>query len=383
MECPHLHGKDSCYILDNLITEENFRECPDWVMVQPRQKNVRDLSYSIAGSQAMGILHSLPTGMMDALRQGEKDERMYDEIPDFYRMIRKGMGSTEREEQLKYQANEDGQVVVEIDHEGNEFKLARPIYQLKAYATNPDGPVKAPKTAIFWHDDQTIAEIIKAEVGLGLVIKDKKTTGKSETPNQETTMEQGKKVKVTTNRPAVQLPGAVMQGKVGPQPKMAPNPVGRPPQAKMTPPKPPSAQMLGANTGGKISHPPSRTGPGVVGKAQTRVSEQSQPAEIDMTAIKAVIQQAVASALEPALAAIADSKETLLSAITIFADLSAQTAGTYQYPDVDENGNMLVNEEGTAVMRPLPQVSAKPSKMLAFIDGSAYEAEEEAQPEGE
>jgi len=102
-----------------------------------------------------------------------------------------------------------------------------------------------------------------------------------------------------------------------------------------------------------------------------------------MTAIKAAIQQAVASALEPALAAIADSKETLLSAITIFADLSAQTAGTYQYPDVDENGNMLVNEEGTAVMRPLPQVSAKPSKMLAFIDGSAYEAEEEAQPEGE
>ena len=364
-----LHG--TRYILDNLITEENFRECPDWIPVQHRQKNVRERLYKVYGPHAMGVLHSLPTIMMDDLRQGEKDELMYDEVPDFYGMVREGMTSTEREEQLRYQTDEAGQVIVETDHEGLEFKLARPIYQLKAYATNPDGPVKAnPKSALFWHDDQAIAEIVKAESALGLIIKDKKTTGKTET-NQETTMEQGKKVKVMTNRPAMMA---------GPQPKSAPGPAAKAAPIKMAP-RQPVAQLQGIPTGGKVSKPPTRGPSPTIGKTAAPVA--TQPVGVDMGEIKAAIQQAISTALEPILTSVAEAKDTILSAITIFSDLSAQTGGTYQFPEADENGNAVSDPDGNTVMRPLPQVFSKPNKILSFIDGSAYENEEAGQAEGE
>jgi len=411
MGCPHLKSSETVYILDNLITEEDYRECTDWATVERRQKNVRDLMYGISGARALGVLHSFPTIAMDALRQGEKDELMYDEIPDFQGMIRPGMTSTEREEQLQYQTDENGDVVIELDHEGQEYKLARPIYQLKAYAINPEGPVAAyltnPKSAIFWHSDQALAEIIKAEVGLGFIIKDKKATGKPDIAetNKETEMpNQGRKVQITTNRgPAA--PGRAVPGKAGPPAKSGPPAKAPPAKAapgKVMPPRLPASVNVPA--AGKTARPPQRgpAGPGrppgrPVGRppAQAPVQEQEAnefPGGNELAELRAEVSAlrdeiGMFKAESASKTDIAEVKELIKDVAAINLDLASKTGGTYSFPAADEQGNTILDENGNVVMNPLPQIFAKPSKSLAFVDGTAYDeddaAGEDAAAEGE
>jgi len=80
-------------------------------------------------------------------------------------------------------------------------------------------------------------------------------------------------------------------------------------------------------------------------------------------------------------AQLAEARTAVVDAVTILHDIMAQTGGTLQYPAQDEEGNDLVDEEGNYVMENGPELYPKESKIFAYLDGTAYEPNEEAQGE--
>ena len=110
------------------------------------------------------------------------------------------------------------------------------------------------------------------------------------------------------------------------------------------------------------------------------------------------VKIAVDEAKNEIMAALAEARTTLIDAQSIHFDMAAKTGGTYQFGktqaavdeagniQVDEAGNALleqvVDESGNQVFEPLPCIFNKASKILAFVDESAYEPEGE-QPAGE
>ena len=86
------------------------------------------------------------------------------------------------------------------------------------------------------------------------------------------------------------------------------------------------------------------------------------------------------------LAAIDSLRSLVLDVTGIAFDMAVQTNGTYQYAQMDEKNNYVVDEQGNAVMVSLPQISRKKGRLLTFADQSAYTAPDEpqeGQPQGE
>lgn len=360
--CPLLGDDRDRFDAAKVITLDNFRECRRYEDVGTREKKgVRERLYRLSGLGYLRALHELPETVMDGLRQGEKDELMYEEIPDFQdpTLLYEGMPVSERESVLRYETDSEGNVIVEMDSEGEEVLRARPAYHLKQYAVDENGPIQVDKSVCwFWTTNQLVDHILRTEAKEGLIVKEKKKKGE-ETPPQsspadrqgrETTkMAEGKRVRVSRTSTS----------KSGAAPKRASA-------------KPASGKESG---GGRVARPPVRKG----GAAKSAPKEEANTAPAaDNGEIKEMKAELVElrGEVKELNAQIADLKTTFLDGLTVFHDIWAQTAGSAQFPKEDEEGNVVVDEDGNEVMESCPELFPKPSKILAYIDGTAFTDDE-------
>jgi hypothetical protein len=416
IKCRHLGDDAGKFVLERVVTRENFRACPDWAPVGHLQKPVRDRLYNYSGTGYLRTLYELPELILDGVRQGEMDELMLEDIPDFRSLLYQGINTTQREEQLRYEHDEQGGIIA-INEDGNEVCRARPVYQLLAYAADPEGPVKANKQKIlFYSTNEAIDLILRAEVDQGLVIKDKKPKAPTiserpqpveagrETEAMPTQAPAGRRVRVQkTTAPATQAarpaaaaqPGAPAR-RVSAKPPAAVQAVAAQPTRLPSPVSGARPPMAGP---GRVARPPVRTGAPVTQAAPAQqAAPESPPQELDVEGLAIKVANLLKPMFEEVLASAAEARSTLMDAIAIHFDMATKTGGTYQFPKtqavVDEQGNIqtdeagnaltepLVDEAGNQIFEPLPCIFNKPAKILGFVDDSAYEPDPE-QPAGE
>lgn len=418
--CPLLFGKDGRFDAERLITEEKPKECPKFEEVLgAREKNVRDRMYKSFGLGYLRALHELPELVMAGLRQGEKDELMYDNVPNFQdpKLLWEGMTSLEREDVLRHQTDESGNIIVETDKEGVSHKLARPEYHLKGYLCDPDGPIKASKpVAWMWHINQIVDHIIKTEAEQGFIVKVKKpstpvdetdTVDQTEQPQQEseiTMATTGRQVRtVRTGAPAAAAAPAAAParaaaapaaktatrpGTAAPAPahRAQPKPVAAAPAAAAkSVARPPTAAAPAASVAGtgKVANPPARrvaTPAGAPGRPAAAPAAAAKPAavapaavtEIDPEIIEAAVFKVVNPMFEELLNQVKQSIQTTIDVATILGDIAGQTGGRFQVEKVNEDGNYVVREDGTFVME-APQLWTHPSKIFAHVEGTGFD----------
>ena len=377
--CRYLADAHGRFVPERVITEGSFRHCEGFALVGDREKiGVRERLYRMSGLGYLRALHELPNIVMEGLRQGEKDELMYEDIPDFMGLLYEGMPVAEREEVLRYETDENGAVIIDVDEEGNEVKRARPTYHLKHYAIQEDGPIQLDKSVCwFWTTNQLVDHILKTEAEQGLIIKSKKTKAKAEpkkeTPTQpaeqerETKMAEGKRVRV--NRGAGKPAAASSKG-----------------GARRASPKTGGGKPA-AGGGGRVARPPVRKPASAAkeepettasggGAVDTDVMEKTLSTVIDKSELMAEVKE-LRGEVKELKAQLAEARQAIIDALTIFHDIMAQTGGTLQYPQEDEEGNVVVDEEGMEVMENGPELYPKESKIFAYLDGTAYEPEAE------
>jgi hypothetical protein len=125
----------------------------------------------------------MPQMLMTPLIKQEEAEYEMTITPDLQRIIREGMKAGEREQQLRFLTDEEGEVVLD-DHNN---PVPRPTLQLRNFAVSPDYHVQLPKdTAWFWNVKQVVDHILKTEVEQGLIVKDSRS--KSTTNTERKTM---------------------------------------------------------------------------------------------------------------------------------------------------------------------------------------------------
>ena len=390
-----------------VITEENFRECPDWVQVGPLQQEMRDRLYGMTGFGLQRMLWDLPE-VSNGIKAKEMEELMEEERPDFYGMLYEGIASSGRDTQLRYESDEAGNLLVETDSTGDEFYRARPDYQLKAYASDPEGPIKADRNKIlFWTINEVIDLILRSEIEQGLVIKEKKVKQPAVNPAQlppgaqesvemsPTAATAGKRVRVNKAGPVAQAPAGGQRRVTGRPPPSATPPQAparaAPPPARMPPPvagaRPPQAGP------GRVARPPARVGVRAPVPQQAPIDQPVEAAaSMDLGPVLAAIEAIMdhLNKLERILYSyhIEDKSERALA-----FDLGGKTGGTFQYPKmqavVDNQGNQVldednqpaveavVDEQGNQVMETLPAIFNKPGQLMAFADDSAYNEDPE------
>jgi hypothetical protein len=407
IKCRHLGDEAEKFVLERVVTRENFRACSDWTPVGHLQKPVRDRLYNYSGTGYLRTLYEMPDLILDGVRQGEMDELMLEDIPDFRSMLYEDITSTKREEQLRYEHDEQGGIIA-INKDGKEVYRARPDYQLKAYASDPEGPVGANRQKILFHSaNEVIDLILRAEVDQGLVIKDKKPKAPtiSEQPQPVETGEEteampqqapaGRRVRVQkTTAPAAQVARPAATAQPGaPARRVSAKPPAQAAAAQPTRlPSPVSGARPPMPGPGRVARPPVRTGAPVA-----QAAPESPPPGLDVEGLAVMVSNLLAPKIEEVLASVAESRNTLMDAIAIHFDMATKTGGTYQFPKtqavVDEQGNIqtddagnaltepLVDEAGNQIFEPLPCIFNKPAKILGFVDDSAYEPDPE--PAGE
>jgi hypothetical protein len=394
--CPLLVGDHGYFDADRLLLQETDRGCSRFEEIEgARERSVRDWGYSHLGVGYFRALYSLPEIAMDDLRQGERDELMYENMPDFQHptLLWEGMTTTQRKELLRWQTDENGSIVVEVDNERVEHQLARPEYHIKSYACSPDGPIKVDKAVAWaWNIEQVIDHVLKREVELGLIVKAKKSEAEQSTESEASMPgpNQGTRVirKTTSAAPAAQAAPASTTRKVSPKP---PSPA---PAAVAKAPTPqPVTRPVQAVPAGRVAAPPRRIVPGASQAAPA--ARQAAPAasaaapashgggagiSIDLleTHIHKVVAPLIAN-LEAQIEKILEQQqagyEGFMDAITIMHDIAGQTGGTYQVPRIDkQTGNYLMKQDGTYQMES-PHLFSHPSKLRAYIEGTAYDPE--------
>ena len=427
--CPLLFGKDGKFDPNRLFTEKSTRQCVEYVEITgTREKGVRERLYHSFGLAYLHTLHELPELVMAGLHQGEKDELMYENVPNFQdpTLLWEGMTSVEREDVLRHQTDETGGIIVETDSEGVQHQLARPEYHIKAYMCDPEGPIRADKAVTWvWNINQVVDYILKTEAEQGLIIKVKKPSPATEPTEQpeesETNMPGPGRPTRTVVRSAGATPAASKPAAVpakaatkpsaapagGPapirraQPKPATAPAGAPARAPARAPAPASASP--APAGGRVANPPARrvaTPAGAPGRAMARpvgatsvasaVAAQNQTAEATGN-ISDQMERAVFKIVNPMyeelLGAVKAAHQAVIDYTTILGDIAGQTGGTFRVKKVDAENNFIFRENGTPVME-APQLFATKSKLYAYIDGTAFDHEnmltilEDGEPEG-
>jgi hypothetical protein len=414
VHCPLLSDSGGKCVEERLITAERYRECPDWTPIQYAKKKVRDKMYNISG---LGYLRCAHSEFPDQETSLTLDEGalyamiMERERPDFYSMLYEGITTTERDTQLRFQTDENGQIKVVVGPDGTEIPLVRPNYELMGYAMAPEGPICAGRNVMFSSVNEIIEHILKTEVAAGLVIKAKKPKAETPQPEERETVDmppaKGTPVqtRVVTNRPGPSVaptPGNVrppaQAAAPGPRRANPKPPAGAPAQAAAPAPaslpKPKPVQTSGPAVGGRVSNPVRRPGP----QPQPQVQEQQAPEEVaaqsaidleGLAVMTANVMEAKTAAQIEALrgellGAIDHAKSQLADMLAIAFDMAVQTNGTYQYAQMDDKNNYVVDDQGNPVMVSLPQISRKKGRLLSFADQSAYTApDEEGQAQGE
>ena len=369
--CDYLRGDRGKFTPERIITAENFHDCRGFEVVGDREKRgVRERLYAMSGLGYLRALHELPDLVMRGLRQGEKDELMYEDIPDFQdqKLLYPGMTSDAREEVLRYQTDENGNVVQVTDEEGEVHRLARPAYHLKRYAADENGPIKLDKSVCwFWSTNQLIDHIIKTEAKEGLITKDKKGAAKA-TPKppaeqeRETKMPEGKRVRVTRD------------GNSG---------GGKPQQQRRAVPK-----TAGPRPGGRVARAPVNKPEGAEEPKGGNGSEAAASNEMLEEMVERVVNKVLDARFGkggPGFAELSAKLDqvvqTVIDVATIQHDIWAQTGGSGQYPQEDESGNLILDENGNEVWSNSPCLFNAPSKIFAYVDGTIDQviAEQEQQ----
>jgi hypothetical protein len=395
--CPYLVS-DNSFSENLLIVSDSPRECPEFEEVGAREKIVRDRMYKGFGMGYVRTLHSLPELLMEGVRRGEEDELMYENIPDFQgpALLRPGMSTLEREDVLRHETDDEGRVIVEQDELGVGHKLARPGYHYKAYASDPDGPIKADKNVtMLWNNNQVIEHILKVEVDAGLLQKVKKTPKASQPEeNQEEKKTMPRSVTATrTIRTAAPTTPAAAPAKAPAAKAAAPaaipgvrraTPKAAPaaPVARAAVPAPAAAPAPGA---GRVANPPARraaptatvaTGrPAATAPVQAAVAAPKAAApSVTPEMLDAAVHRVVDPLFAELLTAVKAGQQTTIECATIIHDIAGQTGGTFQIPKTDEDGNQLCRPDGTLLMA-AAQLYPNPFKIYAHVEGVAYDPE--------
>jgi len=197
LTCRHLNGceilRDSkgIFILERIITEDSDRNCSDYIPVGERETAVRSVlanKFGIGALRGINKLHQM-------VLEDEELESMEESV-DFESLIKEGMTTEERKDQLRFETDDAGDT--KLDKDGNP--KPRLTFTLRKYATDPEGPVREPPDKVlFWTAEQLITVIVKAELEEGLLIKSSKSkkskASKTSTKKKEESDMAAKKVK--------------------------------------------------------------------------------------------------------------------------------------------------------------------------------------------
>ena len=306
--CAQLEDSKGTFVPERVITEKYLRDCLDWEPVGPQQKSVRETLYGIQGDGCIRILHSVPNVIMQDLdKQVKEGEIDVSEMPDFEKMRIDGMTVEDREEQLRYEHDESGNVVRDLDSR----KCPRPSYVLRKFACDPNGTIGLDHSAgMGWNNNQVIKFILDSEVEQGFITSPKKAKGKpkqtraaKEVAPKETKMAgEGRRVLVKRNK-------------------------------KNTEQQEP----------GKIAEPPRRKGAGTTKEASGDIPEANKLNELT-TVIDGLHQRL--EAIEKQLESIGKAIETVgqkaVDGLTILHDVMvADGALKEAEPKLDETGGIL------------------------------------------
>jgi len=310
-------------------------ECSSWVEVGALQKRVRDTMYGLQGENSLRVLHQLPDIVMKPLMEQEGLDEMIVDVPDFAGMLWEGMTSAERDDQLRYETNENGSVT--IDEDGN--KRPRSTLVLRKFACDPESHIQLDHSVgMFWSTDQVIKHILAVEVEQGLLIRAKKSKQEKQEPVKPAAKAAQKETKMAGKRVLI-----TPKGKAAPAPAAA-------------------APSPGPKTGGKVARPPARRG---APPAQVEEQEAAvQAPDVDLAAMAEDIALKVAENVNNILiekvnvlqGRLDELEVNLLDAITIMHDMLVQTGGTMQFED--ENGQP----------QSLPEQFQNEKKILAYLD---------------
>jgi len=317
--CPMLSDSKGAFVPERVITSEKYRKCSDWEPVQALQNEIRKTLMGIQGDNVFRILHRVGT----IINQGEESaDEMINDMPDFAGILREGMMSADREEQLRYETDEHGNIVLEDLGHNDTIKRPRPTYQLRKFACDPDGYIQLDHSAgIFQTQDWLIKHILKIEIEEGLITRSKRT--KTTAPKPETEPEETEDMaagrKVLTRR-----------GKGGA--------------------KGPKGPKVGGGKGGRVGKPPKKTG---ATRRAAPAEEESAPeglpdapafdtealAEDLQVKVGETVTRLVNEKFNEVAAQLEDLQarsQELMDGLTIFHDFMIQTGGTMQYEDDGE-----------------------------------------------
>lgn len=392
-QCPYLSDSVGGFVPERLITQDAQRDCDRWSPITPRQDSFRRrLCESSAFVGAMKFVHSdLPEMLMKDLILKEMEEaRMQGDTPDFAVMLRQGMTTTEREEQLRHEIDDQGNIA--LDDSGRP--IYRPCYQLKQFVTSEGSHVKLDLPVVwFWTTNQLVDHILRSEVEQGLLTKVKKQKKSEETEmageGRRVVVHQGGKATPPPQPQAAQPPtqGApVMAGAPVNVQMGGPGRVATPPVRGNAPPPPPG--MVGP---GRPPMPgPQAVNPKIGGAQPAPAAPAAAPAPVEESGVEAVVRKVVEGCLdnlsnEIRLAIGTEVKKQLeglrnelvqqieaarvqmLQSVTLAYDVAVQTNGQYWYPQVDENGQHAVDANGQPQFQQAPQCWDNPDLILGLV----------------
>lgn len=188
-ECPLLMRKvnrEDVFDYKKVITEENPSECTRWTPADEATVWERKAQYEMFGLQSLQALHMLPP---------TRKETDVSSVPDFQSMLQKGVTYKEREAQLRYETDEEGNLLT--DPTG--AKTPRGSRALRKYITDPDGPVRLQNRVVLdWSPKKLIDEILKAEKEQGLLLSPQEKRKQLADEDGESSGEENDMAKVTT-----------------------------------------------------------------------------------------------------------------------------------------------------------------------------------------
>ena len=184
--CSHLCGcrllvdKQHAFHSEAIVTFENPGACPAWEPVIASVKNTRARAYDRVGNgclRGMATLHQ--TVELELKRQEEAKALM--EAPDLASIIRQGMSSEEREQQLRFMTEDDGSLTLAEDGQ----PIPRPTQEVRSFAASENFHVQMPKDqALYATFNQVLKHIVGVEIENGWLVKSKRAKKGAEENDQ-------------------------------------------------------------------------------------------------------------------------------------------------------------------------------------------------------
>ena len=348
--CLKIRTGKGAVVSGNILVDAEF--CEDWLPVlSQRGRTQRQMAWDLAGVHSISALEQLITPI--------KEESVHEEEmlgrPNFEDMLYEGIGKAERLEQLMFQTDLSGtKVVTDLNGE----KLARPTYEVRQFACDPESYIKLPHSmAVRWTTKAISIHIAKKEIELGYVSKGgKKTKSSGKTPVEKTPAKlakedkkmAGKKIKITRGG------GSLKLKKVG---GAAPKSTAK----AALPPKKSKAADIHAEAPTGLPEPQMGNDFAEVVAALVVEKMSSSVLEDLQLQVGATVTKAINDKMNEVTAEIEAVRSDAIKAVTVLHDILAQTSGSMTY--TDEDGNE-VN---------IPELLEDPNLIMAYLAGDEGE----------